>query len=395
MKITGIIAEYNPFHRGHAYHIQKAREMGATHIVVVMSGNFTQRGEPALLPKAVRTRAALAGGADLVVELPTPWAMATAERFVMGGVSILHGMGCVDNLCFGSECDDIGTLAAIAAYTATDIYKEKLRAALDSGISYPSAVAAAMDNPAFAAVLDNPNDTLGVEYCRALQTLHSPITPQTVLRVGAAHDGSTVGEMASAKIIREGLREGKDITPYIPTETLPIVKQAIQNGHCLTDTVTADKIILSHLRLYTKEQLAYLPAVSEGLENRLYTALRECSTLQQALEQTKTRRYTAARLRRIVTAAYIGLHRETEQQTPPYIRILGVGKNGADILKKMKDTATLPLFSDATQPPADALSKEIFATECKACDLYGSLLSTPLPCGREFTSGVARYPAEI
>lgn len=394
MKIAAIIAEYNPFHNGHAYHIAATRAAGATHVVVVLGGHFTQRGEPALLPKPVRARMALAGGADLVVELPQPWSCASAEGFARGGVSLLDSMGCVDFLSFGSEIGEIQPITAAVDCIEQPRFSAMLQESLAAGISYAEAqekALAALSDTATAAVLRQPNNILGVEYCRVLRQLGSPILPLTVKRRGAAHDAETAeGNTAAAKYIRSRIQAGKDASCFLPESSQEILAETVKNGHALTDTALCDRVMLATLRTVTKDRFAALPGVSEGLENRLWRAVQTAPSLEALLSAVKTRRYTATRLRRILTAAVLGLPATYEKQTPPYIRICGMNARGADILHHMKDTAKIPLFSDPMCPPEEVFSREIFDFECKASNLYGSLLPSPLPCGQELTGGMIR-----
>ncbi len=396
MTVAGIIAEYNPFHNGHAHHIAATREQGATHIVSVMGGNFTQRGTPALLPKADRVKMALLGGADLIIELPLPWAAATAERFALGGVSLLDRMGCIDRISFGCEAGGIQPLNAVIQAVQNERFSEMLRNALKEGVSYPEAqqrAVASLTNEKTAAVLSEPNNTLAIEYCKALTALESPITPCPVPRRGAAHGADTpVDGFASAGWIRNRLRESgiETVRPFIPLSSAKILENAIESGHCLTDTALSDRLMLSKLRTMELSRFAALPGVSEGLEHRLYAAVRQEPTLEAVLNAVKTKRYTAARLRRILTAGYLDIPADLEQEFPPYIRVLGFNEQGRELLQKMKKSARLPLFTDAQQPPDDHLSQQIFKLECKASDLYGSMLPSPPPCGQEYTAGMVR-----
>lgn len=400
MNITGIIAEYDPFHNGHKHHIAATRAAGASHIIVVLGGNFTQRGEAALLSKTDRTRMALAGGADLVVELPQPWAGASAEGFAYGGVSLLHHIGCVDTISFGSEHGDVSALQEIAACMQTHAFSERLHAVLETGIPYAAALQDAIQEllgADLAALLETPNNTLGLEYCKVLLKLDSPISPFTVKRQGVAHNATaTSGNITSASHIRNLVYTGDRIAAekFIPVKTAEILQEAYEKGRCLTDTVTADRILLSHLRRLSKEEIAASPGVSEGLENRLFSAIQQQASLETILQTAKTKRYPLTRLRRILIAAFLGTKAEWEKMSPPYIRVLGMRDSGVPLLSLIQKNADLPLFTDAMQPPDDAFSREIFNFECKASNLYGSLLTVPTPCGQEFTSGMVKYRGE-
>ena len=394
MKVAGIIAEYNPFHNGHAHHIAATRAAGATHCIVVLGSHFTQRGEPSLLPKAVRTRMALAGGADLVLELPQPWSCASAEGFARGGAALLHHTGVVDILSFGSESGDTAAIVRAAEKMNTPPFSAAVREQLKSGISYAAAQERALSavcGEDAAALLRQPNNTLGVEYCRTLLRLGSSVMPFAVLRTGAAHDADKAENgIASASYIRAQLANSRPVDAFLPSESAKLLCDTVKAGHYTGDAALIDRILLSRLRMTDAATLAALSGVSEGLENRLFSALQNAASLQEVLDTVKTRRYTLSRLRRILTAAFLELPTAFEKSEPPYLRVLGIGDKGAELLRKMRDTATLPLFTDAMQPPTDSFSQRVFALECKASDLYGSLLSVPLPCGQEFTVGMQR-----
>lgn len=233
MSTAGIVAEYNPFHNGHAYHIARTRENGASAVVCVMSSWFVQRGETALMHPNARAHMALMNGADLVVSLPVPWACAAAQTFARGAVGLLDAMGCVDTLSFGSECADIELLRA--ASRAVDDYtvRESMRANLLSGVSFASARQRAVEelDPRVASVLSSPNDTLAVEYIRAIDTLKSELAPFAVRREGAGHDsGEAVNSFASASFIRSRVRAGEGFADLMPESAAEILKAEIGGG---------------------------------------------------------------------------------------------------------------------------------------------------------------------
>ncbi len=398
MRIAGIIAEYDPFHNGHAYHIAETCAAGAEYVVVVLGGHFTQRGEPALLTKTDRVRMALANGADLVVEMPQPFGLSSAEGFARGGIALLDAMGCVDTVSFGSECGDVQLLSEIAAVMQGDPFKAALHEALEEGMSYAAAQEKALKNITnddYATVLSAPNNTLGLEYCKALSALQSHIRPYTVKRTGAAHNtAADNGTFTSASHLRECVRNGQwqEILPFLPKSSLDILQNANICGHCYTDSRIYDRILLAKLRTMSREDLATLPFISEGLQNRLYEAIRTQSSVDSIIDAVKTKRYPLARLRRILACAYLDLKAEDLPLLPSYIRILGIGEHGAQVLKETAKSARLPLFTDAKQPPADAFSEKMFHLECKASDLYGALLPFSSLCGEEFRRGMLRHP---
>lgn len=390
MKIAGIIAEYDPFHSGHAYHIKATRAMGATHIAVVISGSFTQRGEPAMLPKWQRAEMALAGGADLVLELPLPWSMAPAERFAEGGVAILSALGCVSVLSFGSECGDIQQLSSVAAALDTDNHRRLLKKSMQAGLSYAAARQAAIETELgsdMAMLLGSANNTLGIEYIRAIRRLHTNIEPCTVQRIGAQHNAVAAAETASASHLRKLIRANMvaQATRYMPDSAADLLQKALKSGCAPADPSRLHTALLAKLRSMSASEIAALPYLSEGLENRLHREIINAGTVEELLSSINTRRYPAARLRRILWASLLGLPAKPPCPTPPYIRLLGMNERGRQILSAA--SPTLPIISNARQMKRlfeDA--QMIFRMERRAGDLHALTLPTPLPCGTDLTT---------
>lgn len=326
MKIAGIIAEYNPFHNGHAYQIAKTREAGATHIVAVMSGNCVQRGEIALCNKHLRSENAVKGGADLVIELPTPFSLGTAPDFAKAGVSILNGLGCVDMLSFGSECGDVSVLCdALAAIDSLD--ETAIKSKMSFGLTYPAAVASLLRDER-ASLLNGANNTLAIEYLRALRG--TGITPFTVKRT-APHDSSdTTAQYASASYIREIIRKGEGADSFIPYD---IPKNAI------TDMKNIESVILYRLAMMSKDDIADVP-YTNGLETRLFEASRTSSSLSEIYEKVKTKNITHARVRRAVMLSALGVKKD-DMLSVPYSRVLAMNERGAEILSRCKETANI------------------------------------------------------
>ena len=272
---VGIIAEFNPFHRGHAALIQAALENGATHVAVVMSGDFVQRGAPALLSKWSRAEMALRCGADAVFELPLPWAMAGAERFALGGVFLLAQLGC-RRICFGSECGDVRALQETAALLLSPAFSAQLKLELSRGTGFAAAREAAvraLAGPQAAALLQTPNNTLGIEYLKAAQLLGVELEPFTITRFGAEHhDSAPRGGFASATALREWIQKGEGWESFVPPEAAEILKREIALGACPTDPARMERALLFRLRSITLAEFASLPDISEGLENRLFAA---------------------------------------------------------------------------------------------------------------------------
>lgn len=399
MKIAGIIAEYNPFHNGHAYHIEQTRaEKGgdASHIVAVMSGCFTQRGEPALADPYVRAKAALQSGVDLVIALPTPWSLSSAEGFAAGGVSLLHALGCVDTLSFGSECGDVDALKTVARVANDPRVIGRMRGLMSTGLSYAAARRQAVAETAGenrAKLLDTPNNTLGIEYLSAIARLDSPMTPFTTQRMGVEHDAlSPIGGMASASYLREVVRAGRinNLAPFVPHGVCRVFTEAAQAGHCPSREALAERAVLSTLRALPKEALSRLPAISEGLDNRLYNAISEATDLESLIEKTKTKRYVRTRIQRLIYNAFLGIDASFTESAPPYIHVLGATAAGKEVLRAAKERgATLPIITRVSQIEAlDDRAKRVFDIECRAADLYALFLPTPYPRGKVMTEGL-------
>lgn len=401
MKIAGIVAEYNPFHNGHADHITRTRDRfqgaGATHVVAVMSGAFVQRGEPALFPKPERVKAALLSGVDLVLELPVPWALSSAEGFAFGGVSVLNALGCVDVLSFGSECGDIDALNTAAEQMQDTQYLRLVRYRMEQGVSAPEAQQYALQQVGgtrSAKLLETPNNVLGLEYLKALRRLDSSITPFTVKRVGAGHDEPyPLDGTASASFIRRLARENRfaNATPFIPREEVALLSDSLVAGRAPADAARMERALLLKLRSMSAEQLAGIAGVSEGLENRLLSAAAEVGTLSALLETVKTKRYPLTRLQRLVWSAALGIPRGITEQEPPYLRVLGMNERGREILNAARTTAQKPFLSRATQ--ADSFSgfaHDVWTLECRAAEWYSLTVPTPLPRGSEYTDGIIK-----
>lgn len=391
MNVTGIVAEYNPFHNGHRTMIEKCRSNGADHIVAVMSGNFVQRGSVAIMDKRSRTAAALQNGVDLVVELPVAWATATAEKFAYGGVSILNALGCVDTLSFGAECSDKDLLLEAAKAVRDPAVDAKIKEELDGGVSYPVARALAVRanyGDTIAEVLDQPNNILAVEYIKAIQSLNSQMDILPIGRVGGVHDSLTpTDEFASASSLRIMLERGDPRAfSYMPASSAEIFKKQRSIGRAPVTVDHSERAILSRLRLLTKEDIAAAPDVSEGLENRIYNAIQSATSLEELYDIVKTKRYTHSRIRRIVTALYLGITPGDRDSEVPYIRVLGFNEKGRDILKAAKDAASKPVITKTSQIYGlDGEARHIFELECKATDLYNLCSPRILPCGTELS----------
>ena len=321
---VAVVSEFNPFHNGHKYLLNTAKSMTGEAVVAVMSGSFTQRGEIALTDKFERTQTALENGADLVVEIPAVYAVSNAQRFAQCGVHIAKSFGCVNYLAFGCESNNIDNL--IKASTAIDHAKVKeiIRAEMKSGNYYPRAVEKAVREifgDEIADIFKTPNNILAVEYLRNLKD--SDVKPLPIMRKGTAHDSTeTSGEFASASHIRMLLRNNLNADKYLPKTPVDI-----------THPENIEIATLYKLRTMSAEDIANLPDISEGLENRIYNAVQNYNSVEEIIDAVKTKRYTHARLRRIITCALLEITEKLQTTPVEYIRVLGFNDNGAELLK--------------------------------------------------------------
>lgn len=387
MYICGIIAEYDPFHTGHAHQISAVREILGEDcaVVCVMSGNWTQRGAPAIADKFSRARLALLGGADLVLELPLPYAISSAEWFARGGVSTLHAAGIITHLCFGSECGELSPLIQTAQCLDSEEYAQALHTYLDQGLSFPAArqQAAMQLVGACADCLSLPNNNLGVEYLRALNRCGSSIIPLTIQRQGAGHGEPPQNGYASATHLRQLLRENRweNALPYLIDYEADLLRSA-----CLSDPQLAQRAVLYRLRQMSGDDLAALPDCGEGLSNRLHRAIQNSGSVEEILTFAKTKRYPLARLRRILLWAYLGLALTDRPDTPPYLRVLGMNKTGQTLLREINRQGTLPVLTKpAHVRKLSESAQRLFDLEVRATDFYGLFLPQVPPCGAEWT----------
>ncbi len=386
MNVCGIVAEYNPFHLGHASHIAKTRQlMGSDcNIVCTMSGNYVQRGDFAVMNKHARAKAAVLCGADLVFELPTPYAVSSAEGFAKAAVSLLDGTGVVNCLSFGSEAGDIGCLRLIADALLSDDLRPLLQEELQSGMSFAKARQNAVSSllgPEKAALLSSPNNILGVEYLKALTFLSSRIEPLTVARIGARHDAAGAdGPVVSASYLRSLLKNGESValSPFMPPLSFDILREEIQKGTSPVFLENADRSIVSFLKRLLPEDYLNLPDVSEGLEKRLYSAVLRGFSFDRICELAKTKRYAHSRIRRILLSAYLGISKELSEPPPPYLRVLAFNARGQELLKQMKKRAGLPIVvKPAHVKTLSANAIRLFELERTASALF--CMASPAP----------------
>jgi len=370
LRVTGIICEYNPLHRGHRKQIHRIRAAG-NRVVCLMSGNFVQRGAPAIFDKALRARAAIDCGADLVLELPISCALSSAEGFAAGGVRILSGF--CDCLCFGTESGTEETLTSTATALLSPGFSDALKDALQTGLSFPAARDAALEALGCdASLLRSPNDILAVEYCKAILAQGSPMQIMPIRREGQYHDSTPDAENPSATSLRLRIREGGDWLSYIPEEAQPVFADA--PVHTLD---AGERAVLARLRTMTDADFEALPYGSEGLWRKLMHACRSCASLEEIAAATKSKRYTRTRIDRMILCAFLGLTAGDLATPAPYARVLAFSEQGQEILKKARQSGLFPHTGEKTDSPW-------WQIEQRCDDLYGLLRTdSPTAAGSE------------
>ncbi len=399
MKTYGIICEYNPFHNGHIYQIEETRKAGATHIVAFMSGNFVQRGDVAILDKFKRAEIAVANGVDLVVELPVQYSLANAEYFARCGVLMMASLRCVDGISFGSECGNIEELQKCADAVTAVSTPENLKPILEQGMSYPDAVSQLVSfkyGPEMAKLLSSPNNTLAIEYLKSIKILglSDRLQPLTIKRSGAEHDGDTPSDnIASASYIRTLIDDEEDFSKYVPKETLDAINVYDQN-HLLCWFDNLERVILYRLRTMSPKELATIPDVGQGLENRIFEAARVSTSLEQLIANIATKRYPTSRIRRIILNAVCGIKTDDLKVPPVYGRILALNDRGAEILRKAgslpEDKFSMPFSTSVKDFAASEnphINRSIGITTISS-DIYSLASRTIRPSGMDFTAKI-------
>ncbi|WP_010247546.1 nucleotidyltransferase [Acetivibrio cellulolyticus] len=426
MRVLGLIVEYNPFHNGHLYHLEQARSMcNADFVVCVMSGNFIQRGEPAIINKWARAKMALQCGIDLVIELPVPYAMSSAEFFAYGAVKILNDIGVVDYLCFGSENADIDTFSTIAdiLINEPESYKQALKQELAKGISFPASRELALKSylsekgsqiSDIEAVISSSNNILGIEYIKALKRLKSKITPLSIKRINNSYNSSEItGSISSATAIRKLIQTGRladasllahatetdknQLDIVLPANSLNILEEEFNSGRGPIYSNLYEQLVISSIRRMPKEELKLLPYVKEGMENRIKDAAEACGTLETLIESILTKRYTRTRIQRIITSVMTGftsndLDTFNKFGGPQYARVLGLNNKGRQLLSMINKSTHLPIITKTANfsKSCNPLLRRMLEIESFATDMYVLGYQNPLyrKAGQEFTQNV-------
>lgn len=394
MYISAVISEFNPFHLGHKYFIDRIRQNGTTHVIAVMSGNFVQRGEPAILSKWARTEFILNCGVDLVIEIPVSKSISTAEKYAYNGVKIVDAIGCVDSLCFGSECGNMDLLLELSKILSDDNIISYIKKFLKQGITYAKAREMAVKllmGEKFELLIRQPNNILAVEYIKAVNKIGCGVCLNTIMRNGAGHDskGSSDDGIISALEIRDLMRSKKQVDRFVPKVCMDIIEREISLKRAPSDLIYTERAILSKLRSMDIETLSKLPDISEGIEYRILNAVKTAGSLEELYFKIKTKRYTMSRIKRIILSAFLDINKDCQSMDVPYIRVLGFNDKGAEVLKQMKHKAKLPVVTNFCD--VKKLNRECvytFETESKASDLYSLMLPKVMDCGRDKTSKI-------
>jgi predicted nucleotidyltransferase len=397
MKVLGIIAEYNPFHNGHMYHLNRSLELiNPDYTIAVMSGHFTQRGEAAVIDKWERAEMALRNGIDVVLELPASYSSQTAELFAYGGIQILNHTGLVTHVSFGSEIGQIEPLAEIARVLSEEppSFKVLLKQYLNQGLSFPQARYKAVVQHAskrcalnfsenqWEKIINSSNSILAIEYLKALYRTNSSIKPFTVPRIGASYNAQEItGEISSATAIRNellGQRCWDKIAHTMPEISFKILKYAIDSGKGPVTNQALEQLLLGTIRRTPLHEIKSWMDVDEGLENRIKECAMQAATLEEFMMLTKTKRYVYTRLQRILIHALLGLTKEKinwfrSSGGPQYLRILGFSKRAMPLLKQLKKAAKVPIVTKAARYHhrlKTPVAREMFNIDVLATDLY-------------------------
>lgn len=404
MKIVGLITEYNPFHNGHKYHIEKAKAIsGADYCIAVMSGDFVQRGAPAFLPKHLRASMALDGGCDMVLELPVCYAAGSAEYFANGAVSILDNLGCVDSICFGSECGDYDSLEKIAQVLADEPseFKNLLQNYLKEGLNYPSARQKALENyfhdEKINAVIKEPNNILGIEYIKAMILRNSLMKGYTITRAGASyHDIELSHQYSSASAIRNIFSDTEPDFDLLQNAVSDYSIHILKSQYGVRYPVVSDdfSLLLRYkLMSETKESLTFYLDITPDLANRIINLRNEYLSLSQFTDLLKTKELTYSRISRCLMHILLNI-KDCTQITVTYARVLGFRKESSNLFTIMKNSSQIPIITKLTsldslnQNQLNMLRRDMFAS-----DLYESIISDKFkkPFINELTKQIIKY----
>lgn len=383
--VVAIIGEYNPFHNGHAYHIQKTKQLtNADYVIAIISGNFVQRGNVSLIDKWSKADMALLNGVDLVIELPTIYSISSAENFANGAIKILNSLKIVDTLSFGSEFCDLDVLEEIAEVLTNEPseFKTILEHELSKGLSFPKARENALlmylnDIRKYANVLSSPNNVLGIEYLKALINLKSNLKAITIKRANTSYNSTNIiNGFASSTAIRKIINNPSSLSKVVPEETFSIISDKIKHGQIIKGLVSFEKEILYKLRTSPIDYIANLPDVSEGLEFSIKNAANSCNNIMDLISLVKSKRYTQTRIQRILLYALLDITKqdmEYSRKGVPYIRILGMTENGKHLLSEIASNKKLNIITSPKKFMDNCnnkIVKNLFSKDILASNIY-------------------------
>lgn len=405
-RVLGIIAEYNPFHNGHLYHLQKSiEETESDYVIAIISGNFVQRGNISVINKWKKAEMALKCGVNLVIELPTLYSISSAENFASGTIKILDSMKIVKSISFGTETGDMAALNNVANLLVQEPkeYEVLLQEELKKGVSYPKARENAVlkimnDNTRYGNILSSPNNILAIEYLKSIKKLKSTIKPFLVKREKVYYnDDAVVDDFASATAIRRLLarNQTEDLSRVLPRSSYEILMEELQKENVVFDLVNYEKEIIYNLRNMTLKQIQNIPDVSEGLENTIKNAANSCNNLPELINMIKSKRYTTTRIQRILLCSLLGITKKKMQiakKIRPYVRVLGMDEKGKQLLSKMsKANPKLDIVTSVkkfTENNHNKFIKEMLDVDIKATDIYTLAYGKNSFAGLDYTNKI-------
>ena len=395
-KRIGIIAEYNPFHNGHLYQIQKAKELtGADTVIAVMSGNFTQRGDTSLINKFEKAKIALQNEVDMVIELPTIYSISSAENFALGGIKILNEIGNIDYLVFGIEEENLEKLQAIADVLVNedDEFKRNIKEELDKGNSYPKAreivLKKVLSSENVENIMQKPNNILAIEYLKALKTTNSKIKPFAIKRKNTMHNDENINEnYASGTYIRKLFIENNfnEIKKVVPKYTYERLLELKNQGTYVSSINDFSDIVIYKIRTMTKEEISKIADVNEGLENSIKLASTTCKTIDEIIEKVSTKRYTKTRISRILTYILLDITKSEMEQSKnanQYIRVLGINKKCEGILKKINNDKLITSLKKFEENNGE---NQLLNIDKKATEIYTIKYQKSVQANLDYTS---------
>lgn len=381
--ILGIVAEYNPFHNGHSYHIKKAKELASSdYVVAIMTGNFTQRGNTSIMNKWEKAKIALENEVDMVIELPTVYATSSAENFASGAIKILKELGFITHISFGMEADSVEVLDNIAELLLKEPrnYISILKEAMAKGVSYPKAREQAIvkyfNDKKYEEIISEPNNILAIEYLKAMKKYKLDVKVVGIKREKVSYNSkNVVNEYASATAIRHLLLSNnfEGIARTVPKSTMKVLTENVKNNTCVPDLTEFEKMIIYKLRTMSIEEIYNIPDVTEGLENVIKTAVSKTNNLLELIELIKSKRYTQTRIQRILVHTLLEITQkdiEMSAKSIPYIRILGVTKNGKKLLSFIKSKNIITSVKSFEEVNLNRNYKRMLDIDKKATDVY-------------------------